>query len=65
MLACARGLIESPDHSVREERLIILGMAHRLRLLVVVHTEAEGKIRIISARPAQPRERRQYEQATP
>ena len=57
--------IPDPDHSVGEHRLLILGVSHQLRLLVVAHTEEDEIIRIISARPAEPRERRQYEQGTP
>jgi uncharacterized DUF497 family protein len=44
-----------------EERWIALGKSIRQILLVVVHTEDEWTIRIISARKAEPRERRQYE----
>jgi uncharacterized DUF497 family protein len=54
--------IADPDHSEGEERFIVLGMSHRNRLLVVVHAERGDKIRIISARPATPNERKQYEQ---
>ena len=54
--------IDDPDHSVAEERFITLGVSHRQRLLVVAHTEREGRIRIISARQATPRERRHYEE---
>ena len=47
-------LIPDPEHSVEEERYIILGISERLNLLVVVHTyrENEEVIRIISARKA-------------
>ena len=51
-------------HSADEERLIILGMSHRQRLLVVVHVERREKIRIISARAATRRERKDYEERT-
>lgn len=56
--------IPDPDHSDDEERWIVLGISHRQRLLVVVHTEQdeERSIRIISARPADPDERREYEE---
>jgi uncharacterized DUF497 family protein len=40
-----------------------LGKSVRQLLLVVVHTENERTIRIISARKAEPKERRQYEQS--
>ena len=56
-------LLDDPDHSEAEDRFILLGLSIALRLLVVVHAhrEAEGLIRIISARKASPRERAGYE----
>jgi len=54
--------IADPEHSEYEERFILLGMSHRNRLLVVIHVERGGNIRIISARPAMKNERKQYEQ---
>jgi uncharacterized DUF497 family protein len=42
-----------------EPRLILPGMVES-RLLVIVHTLRGDKVRIISAREAQPYERRQY-----
>jgi uncharacterized DUF497 family protein len=41
--------IPDPDHSADEERWITMGLSNRHRLLVVVHTEQEETIRIISA----------------
>jgi uncharacterized protein len=55
-------IMPDPEHSQEEERWIALGRSVRQLLLVVVHTEDERTIRIISARRAAPRERRQYEQ---
>ena len=55
--------IPDPGHSQVENRFIILGRSHLGRILVVVHTERGDNIRIISARPAGRRERKQYEQA--
>jgi len=46
-----------------EERIISLGMIEAILILVVVHTDREGRTRIISARPARRAERRIYEQA--
>ena len=55
--------IADPNHSDDEERWVIMGISHRQRLLVVVHTEDEQEVvRIISARPANPDERREYEE---
>jgi hypothetical protein len=50
-----------------EERWVTLGAVDRGVVLFVVHTwrerRGEGVIRIISARPSTPRERRKYEEA--
>lgn len=45
-----------------EERWITLGMDALGRILVVVYTWRGRAIRVISARPATSRERRQYEE---
>jgi uncharacterized DUF497 family protein len=55
--------IPDPDHSEDEERWIIIGQSNRGRLLVVVHTEDDNTVRIISARDAEKRERVKYEEA--
>jgi uncharacterized DUF497 family protein len=54
--------VSDPDHSYDEERFVLLGLSQQNRLLVVIHTEVGGRIRLISAREADRRERRQYEQ---
>jgi hypothetical protein len=54
--------IPDPAHSQVEDRYIILGHSHRHRLLVVVHTERGDNVRIISARRASRRERKDYEE---
>ncbi len=51
-----------PDHSFDEERHIAIGRSVRGRVLVVVFTEREDKIRLISCRKATPRERKVYEE---
>lgn len=43
-----------------EERFITIGMGNKARVLVVVYTYRSEKIRIISARKANPRERKEY-----
>ena len=48
--------------SEQEQRWITLGMDAFGRLLVVVYTWRGDRIRLISARLATPRERRQYEE---
>ena len=52
---------EDSVHSVGEYRTLTLGYTERQRLIIVAHTEREGRIRIISARPATSAERRLYE----
>ena len=56
--------IPDPAHSQREDRFIILGMSHKGKLLVVVHTERGDSIRLISARRASRRERKSHEEST-
>jgi hypothetical protein len=50
------------DHSLNEERYILLGISVLLRLLVVCHVyrEGQGIIRIISACKATKQEVKQY-----
>ncbi len=45
-----------------EQRFIGLGMGLKGRILVVVYTYRGENIRIISARPAEPHEREEYEE---
>ncbi|MFW5637468.1 MAG: BrnT family toxin [Thermodesulfobacteriota bacterium] len=52
---------EDPLHSGDEERMIQIGTTNRNRMLVVVFTERDDKIRIISARKATTKERKYYE----
>jgi uncharacterized DUF497 family protein len=54
-----------PDeqHSQDEERFLLLGRSSANRLLAVLFTDrGADMIRVISARPATPRERRKYEE---
>ena len=56
--------ITMPDEgSDEEDRFVTLGMDALGRVLVVVYTWREDRPRLISARKATPRERRQYEGA--
>jgi uncharacterized DUF497 family protein len=52
---------DDPEHSTGEARFITIGLSSRSRLIVVAHTDREQALRIISARPATPRERRKHE----
>jgi uncharacterized DUF497 family protein len=56
-------LHDDPGHSVAEYREIIVGHSSQGRLLVVSFTDRGSNIRLISARPATRRERRDYEEA--
>jgi len=56
--------IHDPLHSDEEDRFILIGNSYKNRLLVIVHLERENKIRIISARKATKKERKQYEETT-
>ena len=55
-------IIHDPDHSVEEDRFIILGLSKLLKLLVVCHCyrEEDEIIRIITARKATNKETKNY-----
>jgi uncharacterized DUF497 family protein len=55
-------IIHDPDHSIEEDRFIILGISKLLKLLVVCHCYIENDdiIRIISARKATKKESKEY-----
>jgi uncharacterized protein len=53
--------IDDPDHSEQEQRYIDIGKATSGKILIVVYTEREDRICIISCRKATPAERRTYE----
>jgi uncharacterized DUF497 family protein len=55
-------LISDPEHSKEEERFILLGESIESNLLIVCHCiRDEDSVRIISARKADKKERRTYE----
>lgn len=56
--------IPDPVHSEGERRFVPIGMTATQRLVVVAHTERGDNIRIVNARPATPKETRDYEQGT-
>ena len=55
-------IVTDPRHSEEEERYVLLGLSHRQRMLAVMFTERDEQVRIISARQATRRERRDYEE---
>jgi uncharacterized protein len=55
--------IDDPLHSIEENRFVTIGYSSRRRTLVVVHSDSEDAIRIISARLPTRAERREYEES--
>ena len=53
---------DDPDHSIGEVREIITGLSAAKRLLLVSFVERGETVRIINARVANPRERRNHEE---
>ena len=55
-------LLDDTEHSDDEDRFLLLGLSSNLRTIVVCHAyrPAEDVIRLISARKATRRERRDY-----
>lgn len=53
--------LPDPEHSIGEERLVVIGRSYEGRVLFVAFTERGSRIRIISAREAARNERRAYE----
>ena len=50
------------EHSDEEDRWATIGRSERDRLLVAVHTDRGSRMRLITAREAEPDEIREYEQ---
>jgi uncharacterized protein len=51
------------DHSIEEQRFVIIGLSDQGRILVVAHTDDGELVRIISAREATQGERKSYEES--
>lgn len=58
-------VIPDPDHSIGERQFLSVGLSSAGRLLVVAYTERQQRIRLISAREATARERKNYESTIP
>jgi uncharacterized protein len=54
---------DDPDHSVEEQRFVIIGVSRRDRLLIVAHTDNGDTVRLISAREPTRGEREFYEES--
>ncbi len=57
-------IFDDPDHSGDERRELIIGHSAERRLMVVSFTERERRTRVISARQATARERKDYEETS-
>ena len=57
-------IIGDPDHTIDEDRFILLGMSRDLRILIVSHCyrDQDNVIRLISARKATKSEQKQYDE---
>ena len=55
-------MLPDPIHSDHELRSLLIGHSAGRRVVLVVFTEETDRIRIISAREASARERREYEE---
>jgi uncharacterized DUF497 family protein len=57
-------ITDDPDHSINEERFLMIGHSNNANLLMVIHVYKEEKdiIRIISARKATKREKKDFEE---
>ena len=51
-----------PDHSLEEQRFVIIGSSESGRILVVAHTDDGEFVRLISAREVTREERKSYEE---
>jgi uncharacterized protein len=56
-------IASDPDHSLSENRELIFGHSAAGRILLVSFVQRENTIRIISARKANQKERRSYEES--
>ena len=52
-----------PDHSVDEQRYLIIGTSKAERLLIVSYTERDDMVRLINAREVTSSERKAYEES--
>lgn len=51
-----------PEHSESEQRYFNIGSSSKGQVLIIIHTEREANIRIISCRKATRKERKVYEE---
>lgn len=53
-------LFDDPDHSIGEERFLIIGMVKESKICIVSHCYRDNVIRLISAREATKNEKKTY-----
>jgi len=53
---------DDPDHSIDEQRFVVIGYSNKNRLLFVSHADDGKVVRIISAREVTPSERKYHEE---
>lgn len=53
---------QDEKHSVKEKRLGVFGQTNKKRRLTIIFTVRNNKVRVISARNQNKKERKQYEQ---
>ena len=58
-------IARDPRHSAEEEPFVLLGLLRGRRFLAVMSTERGEAVRLISARRAARKERRDYEEKAP
>ena len=56
------GTIRDPLHSTEEARSVTIGMSSAQRVVVMVHTDRDDRIRIINARLATRAEKKKHEE---
>lgn len=54
-------IVADREHSDEEQRWHIIGMSENYRVIIVAYTERDDIIRIITARKAEPAEKKRYE----
>jgi uncharacterized protein len=56
-------VVPDREHSYGEERYLAIGLSDQRRFITLCFTERDARLRLISARLAEPWERREYENA--
>ncbi len=54
--------VPDPDHSLEDERFILVGLSQFGRLLIIAYSDQSKRVRLISARELTSHERKAYEE---